>query len=80
MAVLHQNTPNNKMYYLSYKKKNFQALLHPYFFNKPLPCLEHKMPKPPKDHRQKLSPKQTEVIESMETNFSQLYEILDETL
>jgi len=55
-------------------------LQHPYFFNEPLPCLEHKMPKPPKDHRQKLMPKQPEVIESMEINFSQLYKILDETL
>lgn len=57
----------------------FQALLHPYFFNEPLPCLEHKMPKPPKDHRRILIPKQTEVIESMEKNFSILYQILDET-
>lgn len=59
-------------------KTIFQALLHPYFFNEPLPCLEHKMPKPPKDHRRKLLPIQTEVIECVEKNFSNLYQILDE--
>lgn len=58
----------------------FQALLHPYFFNEPLSCLEHKMPKPPVDHRQKLMPKPTEVIESIEKNFSQLHQILDKTI
>ncbi|XP_025416765.1 cyclin-dependent kinase 20-like isoform X2 [Sipha flava] len=57
-----------------------EALLQPYFFNEPLPCLEHKMPKPPKNHRQKLLPKQPEVIECMEKNFNHLYHILDETL
>ncbi|XP_060867222.1 cyclin-dependent kinase 20-like [Metopolophium dirhodum] len=63
------------------KRLNAQeALLHPYFFNEPLPCLEHLMPKPPKDHRQKLLPKPTEVIESLDKNFSCLYTILDETL
>jgi hypothetical protein len=58
----------------------FQALLHPYFFNEPLQCLEHLMPKPPKDHRQKLMQKPIEVIESLEKNFSCLYKILDETV
>ncbi|KAF0755614.1 cyclin-dependent kinase 20-like [Aphis craccivora] len=58
----------------------YEALLHPYFFNEPLPCLEHLMPKPPKDHRQKLMQKPIEVIESLERNFSCLYQILDETL
>ncbi|KAL5242892.1 hypothetical protein ACI65C_010302 [Semiaphis heraclei] len=63
------------------KRLNAQeALLHPYFFNEPLPCLEHLMPKPPKDHRQKIMPKPTKVIESLEKNFSCLYKILDETL
>jgi len=38
------------------------------------------MPKPPKDHRQKLLPKPTEVIESLDKNFSCLNTILDETL
>lgn len=38
------------------------------------------MPKPPKDHRQKLMQKPIEVIESLERNFSCLYQILDETL
>lgn len=58
----------------------FQALLHPYFFNEPLPCLEHKMPKPPKDHRRKLLSKHTQVVESLDDNFSQLHQILNETL
>lgn len=72
---------NTQMHKLNfYRFFLYQALLHPYFFNEPLPCPEHKMPKPSKDHRQTLIPKQTEVIESIEKNFSHLYQILDETL
>ncbi|XP_050420866.1 cyclin-dependent kinase 20 isoform X2 [Adelges cooleyi] len=56
-----------------------EALLHSYFFNEPLPCLEHRMPIPPQNHRQKIIPKQTRVIDNIEQNFSDLYKIIQES-
>ncbi|XP_046995885.1 cyclin-dependent kinase 20-like isoform X1 [Schistocerca americana] len=55
-----------------------KALVHQYFFTRPLPCPMSEMPKPTDEHRQKISSKEYDVDRDVRTFFDDLRDILQQ--